>query len=160
AVDEPGQEVLFASGYPTPDGRGRFVAADIIPPDEIPDDDYPMVLTTGRLLEHWHTGAMTRRATNLDALEPEGVAHLAPSDLQRLGVEAGGWVSVATRRGNVTLKARADRGVPAGMVFIPFCFAESPANRLTNPALDPTGKIAELKYCAARVEATETVPVT
>lgn len=157
AVDEPGQEVLFGDGYPTPDGRGRFVAADIIAPDEIPDEDYPMVLTTGRLLEHWHTGAMTRRATNLDAIEPEGVAHLSPSDLKRMKVEAGGWVSVATRRGTVTLKARADRAVPAGMVFIPFCFAESPANRLTNPALDPTGKIAELKYCAARVEAAEMV---
>jgi formate dehydrogenase major subunit len=152
AEDQPGKEVIFGDGYPTADGRGKFVPADIVPPDEEPDDDYPMVLTTGRLLEHWHTGAMTRRATNLDALEPEGVAHLSPKDLGRMGVEPGGWVSVSTRRGSVSLRARVDRGVPEGVVFIPFCFAESPANRLTNPALDPAGKIAELKYCAARVE--------
>jgi formate dehydrogenase major subunit len=111
-----------------------------------------MVLTTGRLLEHWHTGAMTRRATVLDAIEPEAVAHLNPSELRRLAVEPGEHVCVTTRRGSIELAARADRDVPPGLVFIPFCYAEAAANVLTNPALDPFGKIPEFKFCAAKVE--------
>jgi formate dehydrogenase major subunit len=112
-----------------------------------------MVLTTGRQLEHWHTGAITRRATVLDTLEPEAIASLSPFDLRKLGIEAGDPVRVATRRGTIELKARADGAVPSGVVFIPFCYAEAAANTLTNPALDPFGKIPEFKYCAARVEA-------
>jgi formate dehydrogenase major subunit len=152
AEDRPGDEVIFGDGFPTPSGRGKLVPAEILPPDEPPDDAFPMVLTTGRLLEHWHTGAMTRRASVLDAIEPEPVAHLAPAELKRLGVEAGGRLRVLTRRGSVELSARADRDVPAGLVFIPFCYAEAAANLLTNPALDPFGKIPEFKFCAARVE--------
>ncbi len=115
-----------------------------------------MILSTGRLLEHWHTGAMTRRASVLDAIEPEAVAVLSPRELHRLGIEPGGQVRVTTRRGTIELAARADRDVPEGMIFIPFCFAEAAANLLTNPALDPFGKIPEFKFCAARVEAIET----
>jgi formate dehydrogenase major subunit len=152
AEDRPGHEIIFGDGFPTPTGRGKLVPADFMPPDEMPDDAYPMVLTTGRLLEHWHTGAMTRRATVLDALEPEAVAHLSPRDLKRLGVSPGQRVHVATRRGAIELTARADRDVPPGLVFIPFCFSEAAANVLTNPALDPFGKIPEFKFCAARVE--------
>jgi formate dehydrogenase major subunit len=111
-----------------------------------------MVLTTGRLLEHWHTGSMTRRASNLDTLEPEAIAGLHPRELQSIGVEPGGFIRVSTRRGEVVLKARADRDVAEGMVFIPFCFAEAAANLLTNPQLDPMGKIPEFKFCAAKVE--------
>ena len=111
-----------------------------------------MILTTGRLLEHWHTGSMTRRASVLDAIEPEAVAHLSPRDLHRLGVEPGASVRVTTRRGSIELLARADRDVPPGLVFIPFCYAEAAANLLTNPALDPFGKIPEFKFCAARLE--------
>jgi formate dehydrogenase major subunit len=111
-----------------------------------------MVLTTGRQLEHWHTGAMTRRASVLDALEPEAVASLAPADLRRLGLAPGARIRVATRRGAIELKARADGSVPQGLVFIPFCYAEAAANILTNPQLDPIGKIPEFKFCAARVE--------
>jgi formate dehydrogenase major subunit len=111
-----------------------------------------MILTTGRLLEHWHTGAMTRRARVLDAIEPEAVAHLSPRELKRLGIAPGDLVRVATRRGTIELAARADRDVPAGLVFIPFCYTEAAANLLTNPALDPFGKIPEFKFCAARVE--------
>jgi formate dehydrogenase major subunit len=111
-----------------------------------------MVLTTGRQLEHWHTGAMTRRATVLDEIEPEAVASLAPSELRRLGLAAGDPVRVTTRRGHIELKARADSNVAPGMVFIPFCYAEAAANVLTNPQLDPFGKIPEFKYCAAKVE--------
>ena len=150
--DEPGSEILFARGFPTESGRGRIVSADVLPPDELPDDAYPMVLTTGRMLEHWHTGAMSRRAATLDALEPEAVAGLNGRDLAEMGLEPGQFVRVATRRGEIVLKARRDRDVPRGMVFIPFCFAEAAANLLTNPQLDPFGKIPEFKFCAARVE--------
>ena len=152
AEDQPGQEIMFGAGYPTASGRGKFVPAEVLPPDELPDDDYPMVLSTGRLLEHWHTGAITRRATMLDALEPEAIASLHPRELGRLGLAPGERLRVATRRGAIVLTARADRDVPAGMVFIPFCFAEAAANLLTNPQLDPYGKIPEFKFCAARVE--------
>jgi formate dehydrogenase major subunit len=152
SADGPGNEIIFASGFPTESGRGKLVPTNIVPPDELPDGDYPMVLSTGRLLEHWHTGAMTRRATMLDDIEPEAVALLSPQDLGRLGVRPGQFVRVITRRGAVELKARSDRDVPLGMVFIPFCFAEAAANLLTNPALDPFGKIPEFKFCAAKVE--------
>ena len=152
APDKPGTEIVFASGFPTASGRGRFVPTDLLPPDEVPDEAFPMVLTTGRLLEHWHTGSMTRRASRLDALEPEAIACLNRHDMARMGLQAGDFVKVATRRGEVVLKVRQDRDVAEGMVFIPFCYSEAPANRLTNPQLDPFGKIPEFKYCAARVE--------
>ncbi len=150
--DQPGHDILFGDRFPTASGRARIVPAQLRAPDETPDADYPMVLTTGRMLEHWHTGAMTRRSAPLDALEPEAVASLNASDMARMGLAPGDTIRVATRRGDVTLKARQDRDVAEGMVFIPFCFAEAPANVLTNPQLDPFGKIPEFKYCAARVE--------
>ena len=150
--ETPGHDVIFGDGFPTPTGRAKFVPASIIPPDEMPDDEFPLILTTGRILEHWHTGAMTRRAQTLDDIEPEAVCHLAPGSFAELGIAPGDTVRVATRRGMIELRARADSGVPHGVVFIPFCFAEAPANMLTNPALDPFGKIPEFKYCAARVE--------
>ncbi len=152
AEDKPGHDIIFGDGFPTASKRGKLVPAAILPPDEQPDAAYPMVLTTGRLLEHWHTGAMTRRAGVLDAIEPEAIAHLAPADMARLGVKAGDRIRVASRRGAVDLFARLDSGVPAGLVFIPFCFVEAAANLLTNPALDPFGKIPEFKYCAVRIE--------
>ena len=124
-----------------------------MPPDELPDATYPMVLTTGRLLEHWHTGAMTRRASVLDELEPEAIACLNRCDMERLGIAAGDMVRVATRRGKIELNARGSTATcREGMVFIPFCYAEAAANLLTNPQLDPFGKIPEFKFCAARVE--------
>ena len=150
--DDPGQNVIFADGFPTGDGRAKLVPAAIIPPDELPDDQFPMILTTGRLLEHWHTGAMTRRSAPLDAIEPEAAAHLGAADLARLGIAQGDTIRLTTRRGSVTLKARLDSGVPPGMVFMPFCFSEAPANMLTNPQLDPIGTIPEFKFCAARLE--------
>ena len=151
AVDRPGTPVIFGDGFPTATGRGKFVAAALTPPDELPDETYPMVLTTGTLLEHWHTGAMTRRSAVLDVIEPEAVAHLAPADLERLGLKAGDFIRVETRRGAIEIRTRADRDVPDGMIFIPFCYAEAAANLLTNPALDPVGKIPEFKFCAARL---------
>ena len=151
APDAPGNEIVFAEDFPTPSGRGKLVGAEVIPPDEMPDDEYPMILTTGRQLEHG-TPVLTRRASVLDALEPEAVAQLNYRDLKRLGVEPGDMVRVATRRGIIELKARVDRAVPEGVLFVPFCYAEAPANFLTDPQLDPYGKIPEFKFCAARVE--------
>ncbi len=151
--DQPGQEIVFGDRFPTASGRGKLVPASIVSPAETPDSEYPMVLTTGRQLEHWHTGAMTRRAAVLDEIEPEAVACLSPGDLERMQLPPGEVVRVSTRRGVIELKCRADAAVPEGMVFIPFCYAEAPANVLTNPALDPFGKIPEFKFCAARVEA-------
>ncbi len=152
APDRPGNAIVFGDGFPTASGRGKLVPADLVPPAERPDKAYPMVLTTGRQLEHWHTGAISRRASVLDELEPEAVASLSPGDLKRLGVEPGATVRVTTRRGAIEIKARRDHSIPPGVVFIPFCFAEAPANLLTNPQLDPIGKIPEYKYCAAKVE--------
>jgi formate dehydrogenase major subunit len=152
AEDKPGNEIVFGDGFPTKTGRGKLVPVGIVPPAEEPDALYPMVLSTGRQLEHWHTGAMTRRASVLDELEPEAVASLAPADLRQMGLKAGDPIRVATRRGAIELTARADGAVPPGMIFIPFCYAEAAANVLTNPQLDPFGKIPEFKFCAARVE--------
>jgi formate dehydrogenase major subunit len=152
APDRPGHDVVFGDGFPTPSKRGKLVPASILPPAEEPDADYPLILTTGRQLEHWHTGAMTRRTELLDALEPAPVASLSPAWLRERGIAPGDRIRVSTRRGEVELMARADQAVPPGMVFIPFCYAEAAANRLTNPQLDPIGKIPEFKFCAARVE--------
>ncbi len=154
---DPGTRVVFTEEFPTKTGTGRFVPAQIIPAAERPDADYPFVLITGRQLEHWHTGSMTRRAEVLDSIEPAPVASLHPDDLKMLGIVAAGVVTVASRRGSVTLFARADEGTPRGAVFIPFCFYEAAANLLTNAALDPFGKIPEFKYCAVRVVAGGTV---
>jgi formate dehydrogenase major subunit len=152
APDRPGHDIVFGDRFPTQDGRGKLVPAHITPPDELPDPQYPMVLTTGRQLEHWHTGAMTRRASTLDALEPGAVANLARADIVKLGIAPGDRIRVTTRRGSVELYARQDDAIPEGVVFIPFAFVEAAANLLTNPALDPFGKIPEFKFCAAKVE--------
>jgi formate dehydrogenase major subunit len=149
--DAPGNEIIFSSGFPTESGRGKLVPAKLLPPDEIPDADYPMVLSTGRVLEHWHTGSMTRRSGVLDQIEPEAVAFMSPRELHRLDVAPGEMVQLETRRGLVEVKVRADRDVPENMVFMPFCYAEAAANLLTNPALDPFAKIPEFKFCAVRV---------
>jgi formate dehydrogenase major subunit len=148
---DAGQPVVFTVNFPTPTGRGAFVPADLISAAERPDEQYPMVLITGRQLEHWHTGSMTRRASVLDAIEPEPVASLHPLDLDRFGVQPGETLTIESRRGSISLYARADDGTPRGAVFVPFCYYEAAANRLTNPALDPFGKIPEFKYCAVKV---------
>ncbi|MEM5501092.1 formate dehydrogenase subunit alpha [Ahrensia kielensis] len=149
--NEPGSAVIFEDGFPTADGSGKLVPADLRAPDEVPDEEFPMVLTTGRLLEHWHTGAMTRRSDVLDHIEPEGIAAMNPYEIARQGLVVGEMVSVETRRGAISAVLRADREVADGMIFIPFCFNESPANVLTNPQLDPFGKIPEFKFCAAKI---------
>jgi len=148
---DAGQPVVFQTHFPTATGRGKFVPADLIRANERPDREYPMVLITGRQLEHWHTGAMTRRSGVLDAIEPEPVVSLHPLDLAAMQAQPGDVITVESRRGKIALYARADAGTPRGAVFIPFAFQEAAANLLTNPALDPFGKIPEFKYCAVRV---------
>lgn len=152
---DPGQPIMFADGFPRTDGRAKFTPAEVIAPAELPDAEYPMVLTTGRQLEHWHTGSMTRRASVLDAVEPEANCSLHPDTLRRLGVAPGDLVELTTRRGSISVMARADRAVAADMVFLPFAFVEAAANLLTNPAIDPFGKIPEFKYAAVRVAAVQ-----
>ena len=155
--EDPGQAIVFSDGYPTMTGRARFTPAAITPPDEWPDDDYPMVLITGRQLEHWHTGSMTRRSEVLDAMEPEATCALHPRTLHALGARAGDELRLTTRRGQIELMARVDRNVAENTVFVPFAFVESAANMLTNPAIDPYGKIPEFKFSAVRVERTAIV---
>ncbi|MEM8593124.1 MAG: formate dehydrogenase subunit alpha [Pseudomonadota bacterium] len=150
--DDPGQPIVFMDGFPRADGRAKFTPANVIPPDETPDEEYPFVLITGRQLEHWHTGSMTRRSKVLDAVEPEANCSLHPRTLRELGVEPGDYINLTTRRGTVTVLARADRAVSEGNVFLPFAYVEAAANILTNPALDPFGKIPEFKFSAVRVE--------
>ena len=150
--EDPGQPIVFGDGFPRPSGRARFTPASVIAPDDVPDEEYPMILTTGRQLEHWHTGSMTRRATVLDAVEPEANCSLHPSTLRKLGIEPGGTVRLTTKRGTIDIMARADRAVSPDMVFLPFAFVEAAANILTNPAIDPYGKIPEFKFSAVKVE--------
>jgi formate dehydrogenase major subunit len=156
---DAGQAIVFREHFPTLNGRARFVPADVIPAAEKPDADYPQVLITGRQLEHWHTGSMTRRATVLDALEPDPVALLHPLDLEEIGVRPGELITLQSRRGEVALYARIDEGTPRGAVFVPFCYYEAAINKLTNAALDPFGKIPEFKYCAVRILPSGKTPV-
>lgn len=155
--DAPGQKVVFADRFPTATGRARFVPAEPMPPGEWPDEAYPMILTTGRELEHWHTGAMTRRATVLDALEPAATVSLNPDTMRRLGILAGETVRLVTRRGSITLAAREEPAMQRDMVFVPFAYVEAAANILTSERLDPDAKIPEFKLSAVRVEKVESV---
>ncbi len=150
--DHPGEAIVFGDRFPTETGRATMVPASVIPPDELPDEDYPYILTTGRQLEHWHTGAMTRRASNLDALEPSPTASLNPLTLRKLGLAPGELVKISTRRGNVEIAVRADEAMQSDVIFMPFAYVEAAANVLTNPQLDPVGKIPEFKFCAAKIE--------
>nr|WP_295783661.1 formate dehydrogenase subunit alpha [Rhodoferax sp.] len=151
SADDPGAPTVFIDSFATEDGRVHLVPADIIPADERPDAQYPFVLITGRQLEHWHTGSMTRRATVLDALEPLATASLCGDDLQALGLQPGDVITVESRRGRVAIHVRRDDGTPKGAVFIPFAYYEAAANLMTNAALDPFGKIPEFKYCAVAI---------
>ncbi len=155
--EDPGQAIVFGDGFPRPEGRAKFTPASIVPPDELPDADYPFVLITGRQLEHWHTGSMTRRASVLDSIEPEANCSLNPKTLRAMGVAPGDMIRLTTRRGSVTVMARADRAIAEDNVFLPFAFVEAAANLLTNPALDPFGKIPEFKFSAVRVEKAEEI---
>jgi formate dehydrogenase major subunit len=151
SADDPGAPTVFMDRFDTDDGRVHLVPADIIPANERPDAEFPFVLITGRQLEHWHTGSMTRRSEVLDALEPMATASLCGADLLALAVQAGDVVTVQSRRGAVAIHVRRDDGTPPGAVFIPFAYYEAAANLMTNAALDPFGKIPEFKYCAVAI---------
>ncbi|MHC4957566.1 MAG: formate dehydrogenase subunit alpha [Planctomycetota bacterium] len=150
--ESDGTVVMFGEGFPTANGRARFVAAEHTGADELPDEEYPFILVTGRVLEHWHTGVMTRRSKTLHEREPEAFVEIHPDDCSKHGWEHGDLVSVASRRGSITLKVRKRPGPQRGSVFIPFHFREAAANVLTTDALDPDGKIPEYKFCAVKVE--------
>lgn len=152
-VGDPGQPVIFTHGFPTDSGKGLFVPAEYIHADEMPDNDYPLIFITGRHLEHWHTGSMTRRSPTLDALEPDPIISAHPEDLAALGVEAGGLITVESRRGKVSAYARADLDIQKGSLFMAFCYNEASANLITNEALDPVAKIPEFKFCAVKASA-------
>ncbi|PHM21530.1 MAG: formate dehydrogenase subunit alpha [Curvibacter sp. PD_MW3] len=151
SADDPGQPTVFIDNFPTADGRVTLVPADIIPAAERPDAQYPFVLITGRQLEHWHTGSMTRRSEVLDAIEPMATASMCGSDMADLGLQPGDVITVASRRGAVAIHVRRDDGTPHGAIFIPFAYYEAAANLMTNAALDPFGKIPEFKYCAVAI---------
>ena len=151
SAEDPGQPIVFTDHFATENGRVHLVPADIIPAAERPDAQFPFVLITGRQLEHWHTGSMTRRASVLDALEPMATASLCGADLQSLDLQAGDVITVQSRRGEVAIHIRRDDGTPRGAIFIPFAYYEAAANMMTNAALDPFGKIPEFKYCAVSI---------
>ena len=148
---DPGEDIIFTESFERENGLGKFVPADIVPPAERPDEEYPFILITGRMLEHWHTGSMTRRSNVLDALEPEAVATINPISLDEMGVSPGEMITLATRRGEISMIARADESVPTGAVFMAFCYYEAAVIKLSNDALDPAAKIPEFKYCAVKV---------
>ncbi|MEE2717513.1 MAG: formate dehydrogenase subunit alpha [SAR324 cluster bacterium] len=150
---DPGDPVIFTDGFPTANGRATFVPAQFSQADELPDGEYPYVFITGRQLEHWHTGSMTRRAGVLDAIEPLPVVNIHPSDLDKLGVEGGTPITVQSRRGQLTAFARGDHGVPEGNVYMAFSYNEAAANLITTDMLDPFGKIPEFKFCAVQLSA-------
>ncbi|MEQ9061322.1 MAG: formate dehydrogenase subunit alpha [Gammaproteobacteria bacterium] len=151
AEGDPGEPILFREAFPTPNGRARFVPAEYTHAAELPDQDYPNILITGRQLEHWHTGSMTRNASVLNAIEPEPMVNVHPDDMAATGVSEGDFIVVESRRGRVTARVRPDRGMQRGSVFMAFCYAEAAANLLTVEELDPFGKIPEFKYCAVRL---------
>lgn len=158
--DQPGQRIVFTDSFPTVDGRAKLFPAALSFASEIPDNEYPYFLITGRELEHWHTGAMTRHACVLDALAPFATVSLHPDMCEKLGLDAGEIVRIESRLGVVELATRIDPAFQDGTVFIPFAYAEAAANLLTNDPLDAWGQIAEVKYCAVRLSKLACLPVT
>ncbi|CAJ37466.1 formate dehydrogenase subunit alpha [Methanocella arvoryzae] len=148
----PGTPTLFTDGFNHPDGKGIFMPVQYRPPAEQPDAEYPFVLTTGRILFHYHTGSMTRRSPSLDGEVRSGFVEISSLDARRLGIRMDDMVRVTSRRGQIELAARVTDAIVKGTVFIPFHFAEAAANRLTNTALDPVSKMPELKVCAVKLE--------
>ena len=152
-VDDPGEPIIFTNGFPTETGRGKFVPAEFIHADELPDQEYPLIFITGRQLEHWHTGSMTRNSKTLDAIEPDPVVSIHPEDLKKLSIEPGGLITIESRRGKITAYARSEHGIQKGSLFMAFCYNEASANLITNEALDPSAKIPEFKFCAIKATA-------
>ena len=147
-----GTVVMFGEKFNTADGLAHLVPAEWLPAKELPDDEYPFVLNTGRLLEHWHTGSMTRRSFALDAIQPVAQLYVHPADADELGIVDGGRARVTSRRGTIELEVKASYFEGRGNCFIPFHFREAAANLLTIDEIDPWGKIPEFKFCAVRIE--------
>jgi formate dehydrogenase major subunit len=156
-VGDPGEPIIFTDGFPTASGKGKFVPASYIQADELPNEEFPIIFITGRQLEHWHTGSMTRHSATLDAIEPDPVVSVHPEDLQKLGIEPGGLITIESRRGKLTAYARAEIGIQKGSIFMAFCYNEASANLITNEALDPAAKIPEFKFCAIKASAGGTI---
>ncbi len=152
AADHPGTPILHGAKFAHPDGLGVFAPIDWKPPAEVPDDEYPFVLTTGRIIWHWHTGSMTRRSETLDSEVPTGWIEINTADAEELGIENKEIVRVTTRRGTITAPAKVTPDIMKGVTFMPFHFAECAANILTHNALDPIAKIPEFKACSVRIE--------
>ncbi|MBL6701216.1 MAG: formate dehydrogenase subunit alpha [Methylophilaceae bacterium] len=150
--NDPGQPVIFIDGFPTESGKAKFVKSPLINAAELPDEAYPFVLITGRQLEHWHTGSMTRRASMLHEIEPDPNANLCQEDMNKFNIKDGDLITVESRRGKIDVYARRDDMLQSGQIFIPFCYVESAANLLTNAALDPFAKIPEFKFCAVNIK--------
>jgi len=150
--DSHGTAFLFEDKFPTPDGRALFVPVEFLPPNELPDDEYPFVMGTGRQMYHWHTGTMTRRSTGLDSREPVPTVEMHPDDVAELGVSDGETVRITSRRGSILIGVRASGRQARGQVFVPMHYREAAANLLTNPALDPYAKIASFKVSAVKIE--------
>ncbi len=149
---DAGEPVIFKDGiFPTDDGRGRFVPAEHIEPAELPDKDYPFIFTTGRQLEHWHTGTMTRHSRVLDAIEPGPCIMINPEDLKDFNMKTGDILVIESRRGKIAATTRADEHMQKGVVMMPFTFSEAAANLISNDALDPFAKIPEFKFCAVKL---------
>ncbi|GAI20083.1 unnamed protein product, partial [marine sediment metagenome] len=148
--DHPGTPILHTERFTR--GKGQFIPLKYKPPMELPDSDYPLLLTTGRNLLHFHTGTMTRKVKGLNILMDEELVEINPQDASALGIVDGEMIKVISRRGAVVAKARVTDASPVGVVFMTFHFAESHTNQLTSPALDPVAKIPEYKVCAVRIE--------
>ncbi|MFQ5550646.1 MAG: molybdopterin oxidoreductase family protein, partial [Gemmatimonadales bacterium] len=153
--DHPGTDFLFAESFPTADGLATFQAVEYADPGELPDDEFPFVMNTGRQLYHWHTGTMTRRAKGLDQREPTATVEINPEDCAELGISDGDSVTLTSRRNSIIISVRLSDRVARKQVFVPFHFREAAANLLTNPVLEPHAKMAELKICPVRVEPVE-----
>ena len=150
--EHPGTKYLHGEKFGTPSGKGKFAALEYKPPAEMPDEEYPLVLTTGRSLYQYHTGSMTRRVKGLNVLRSEELVEVNQKDAETLGVANGEQVRVVSRRGEVTATAKVTDDSPVGVIAMTFHFAESPTNVVTNSALDPVAKTPELKVCAVRLE--------
>jgi len=150
--EHPGMPTMFLEKFNTPDGLGHFQVVEFKPPAELPDDEYPYVLTTGRSIFHYHTGSMTRRTEKLNDEVQGGFVEVNPEDAGKAGVRDKDLVTLTTRRGSIEARAKVTDDVPSGLLFVPFHFADSCANVLTNPALDPGCKCAETKVCAVKME--------
>jgi len=150
--DHPGTPTMFVQKFNTPDGLGHFQVIDYKPPAELPDEEYPYVLTTGRSIFHYHTGTMTRRTPKLNDEVPRGFVQISPADAAGEGIKTGDMVTLSSRRGSIGVPAQVTADVPPGVLFVPFHFSEACANVLTNHALDPACKMPEYKVCAAKME--------